>query len=209
MRSMFVPAALAAVLLGCTPGQTERRAGGAGDGSPETGMSGDGAGGFSTQDTASSGTPTGEGVAGVSGILSRLELANTAEIQISRLGMTRARSPAVKKVAQQLVEEHTKNRKELESLAERKGVDLIPRAGADTRRDTSGAAALQGLEGAAFDSAFVQAQIQAHEANLDAIRNQMLPSAEDADVRQYLEKTQAAMEKHLANLRQVENQLTS
>lgn len=208
MRFMTIPAIALAVLMACTPGQTERRQGGEGDGSAETGMRGDGAGGLSSQDTASSGTPTGTGEASLSGIFSRLELANTAEIQIGELGTKQAQSPAVKKIAQQLVTEHTKNRAELEAMAKQKGVELVPRAGGNTMRDTSGVLALKGLEGAAFDSAFVQAQIEAHQTNLDAIQNQMLPAArDDQQVAQYLQKTQAAMQKHLTTLQQIQRQL--
>ena len=208
MRLMFLPAVAAAVVIGCTPGETERRGGGTADGSAETGMTGDPAGGFSAQDTASTGTPTGTGEASLSGVLSRLEMANTAEIQISKLGASQARSPEVKKIAEQLVAEHTRNRSQLEALAERKNVDLLARAGGSTRQDTSGVLALRGLEGAAFDSAFVGAQIEAHRANLDAIANQMLPATrEDAEVTAYLQKTQAAMQKHLANLQQIQRQL--
>lgn len=209
MRSTMIPAVAAAVLMACTPGETERRGGAEGTGSPETGMAGDPAGGLSSQDTATSGTPTGDTPGGLSGIFSRLEMANTAEIQTSEIGATRAQSPAVKKIARQLVTEHTKNRSELEALAKEKGVDVLSPAGGNTARDTAGALALESLEGAAFDSAFVQAQIKAHQANIEAIQSQMLPAAQDADVRQFLEKTQAAMQKHLSSLQQAQGQLRS
>lgn len=209
MRGFIVPAAVAALLLGCTPGQTERRNGGEGDGSAETGMTGDPAGGLSTQDTASSGTAMGDSAAGLNGVLSQLEAANTAEIQLSELGVKQAESPAVKDLSQRLVTEHTSNRKQLEALARQKGVDIIGRAGGSTARDTSGVLALEGMTGTAFDSAFVAAQIEAHQTNLQSIADQMLPAVQDPEVRQYLQKTQAAMEKHLASLQQLRGQLRS
>ena len=199
MRCSVVSAVAAALVMACTPAQTERR--GAQDAGAETGMN--------AADTASSGTPTGETAPSLSGLLSRLELANTAEIETGRLATTQARSPAVKQIARQLVTEHTKNRSELETLAKQKGVEVLDPAGGSTTRDTSGVLVLKGLKGAAFDSAFVVSQIETHEANLDAIRNQLLPSAQDQEVRRYLEKTQAAMQKHLESLQQVQGQLTS
>lgn len=186
-----------ALLLAC--GQSDREpAPDAGAASRETGM---------TPDTASTGTPTGEGEASLGGILSRLELANTAEIQTSELAARQAHSPAVKKMASTLLSHHQQNRKELEALAKQKGVDLVPASGGSTLRDTSGVLALKSLEGIAFDTAFVAGQIEAHRANLDAIQNQLLPAAQDADVRQFLQKTQAAMEKHLAGLQDIQGQL--
>ena len=199
MRWSVVSAVAAALVMACTPAQTERR--GARDAGAETAMN--------AADTASSGTPTGETAPSLSGLLSRLELANTAEIETGRLATTQARSPAVKQIARQLVTEHTKNRSELETLAQQKGVEILDPAGGSTTRDTSGVLALKGLKGAAFDSAFVVSQIETHQANLDAIRNQLLPSAQDQEVRRYLEKTQAAMQKHLESLQQVQGQLTS
>lgn len=201
MRRRTLPALAAAAVMACTPGQTERR----GD-AAETGMADTGAATTMTTgaDTATTGTPAGENPAGLEGIFSRLELANTAEIETSRLAATRASSAEVKQIAQKLVTEHTRNRTELEALARKKGITPLDRAGGSTARDTSGVLALEGLAGAAFDSAFVAAQIEVHQANLHAIRNQLLPSAQDADVRQYLEKTQTAMQGHLADLEQMQ-----
>ena len=191
-----------ALLLACGGGErdTTPDGGTAGGAGGETGMATGG-------DTASSGTPTGAGEASLSGILSRLELANSAEIQTSGLAAKQARSPAVKKIANLLLTHHQQNRTELEALAKQKGVDLVPARGGNTSRDTAGVLALRSLQGADFDTAFVAGQIEAHRTNLDAIQNQMLPAAQDAEVRQYLQKTQTAMEKHLANLQEIQGQL--
>lgn len=193
-----------ALLLGCGGGERDTTPGGGTAG--ETGMTADTTVTGAAGDTASSGTPTGERDASLGGILSRLEIANTAEIRLSEVGTAQAQSPAVKEIANTLLTQHRKNRTELEALAEKQGVDLVAAAGG-TVRDTSGELALRSLEGAAFDSAFVAGQIEAHRTNVNAIRNQMLPAAEDADVRQYLQKTLAAMEKHLADLQEIQGQL--
>ena len=199
MRSHVTTIMGLTLLLACGGGDREPSpAAGAGTGG-ETGMA--------AGDTASSGTPTGEGEASLGGILSRLELANTAEIQTSELAVKQAQSPAVKKMAETLRTHHRQNRSQLEELARQKGVELVPAEGGSTTRDTAGVLALRSLEGVAFDTAFVNAQIEGHRTNIDAIRSQMLPAADDADVRQYLEKTLAAMEKHLAGLQEIQGQL--
>jgi putative membrane protein len=203
MRWSIVLPAVAVVLSACSPGQTDRRQGAADAGSSSDTIT------TGSVDTASSGTPTGEGTASASGILSRLEEANSAEIESSRLAARQGQTPAVRKIAQQLVLQHDRNRKELEALAQRKQIDLVGRAGGTTVRDTSGVLALKGLSGARFDSAFVAAQIQAHRTNIEAIQGQMLPAASDPDIRQYLEKTRAEMEKHLADLEAAQAKLPS
>ena len=197
MRMLVVPALVAAGLMACTPGETERRHGDA----DESAMV--------SKDTASTGTPVGTGAAGLNGVFSRLELANTAEIETSRLVAEKSRSAEVKQLARRIQNDHTANRKELEALAKRKGVDPLPPSGGSTARDTSGVLALKGLEGAALDSAYVGAQIEAHQANIDAIRNQLLPSTDDAEVRRFLEKTVASMEDHLTNLEKVRGPSTT
>jgi putative membrane protein len=197
MRVMMLPALVAAGLMACTPGETERRSGDP----DESGMA--------ARETASTGTPTGTNAPGLSGVFSRLELANTAEIETSRLVAEKARSAEVKQLARRILDHHVKNRSELEALAKKKNVDVLPPAGGTTARDTSGVLALRGLEGAALDSAYVESQIEAHRANIDAIRNQMLPSTDDADVRQFLQKTVASMEEHLTGLEQAQGKAES
>lgn len=212
MRTMLIPAAAAAVLLACTPGQTERRSGGEGDGGAETGMSGgDGAGGFSVHDTASTGTPAGTGTPPrvPSGMLSQLHVVNRAEIGASRLAAERARSPDVKAMARTLAADHAKNQDRLEALAAEIQVDLVPAAGGAAVPEAADSATLSRLEGAEFDRQFLRQQIEAHRSNLDAIENQMLPAVQDEQVRRFLEETLAAMQGHLDSLEAIQGRVTS
>ena len=86
MRSHISTIMGVALLLGCGGGG-DRNAGGA---AGESGMTADSAASAAAGDTASTGTPAGEGAASLGGILSRLELANTAEIQTSQLAAKQA-----------------------------------------------------------------------------------------------------------------------
>jgi putative membrane protein len=204
MRSMMIPAVAAAVLMACTPGQDRSAGGGASADGPESGMAGD----TSVQDTASSGTPTGSTVpATPAGMFSRLELINTAEIQTAKLASRQAKAPEVKEIARTLVTHHTKNRRELEALAKQMNVSLLPPAGGNTVRDTAGVLALSGLEGPEFDRTFVQQQIEAHQSNISALEGQMIPSAQDEQTRQFLQKTLTAMRGHLASLQALQGRL--
>ena len=200
MRSSCAPLAGLALLLACTQGGRQDSAAGRGS---ETGMTTDTA---AVEDTAPSGTTSNEGKAILSGILSRLEVVNSAEIQLGELGAARAQSPDVRKIARQLVEDHMKNRAEVEALARRKGVAVLPPSAGNTAREIAGLKVLKGVQ---FDSAYVAGQVDAHRANIDAIRNQLLPAARDADVREFLQKTQATLEKHLASLQAIQDQLQS
>src|SRR5215203_526336 len=111
MRSLF-PAAALLILTFCSPAN-DRQSG------SETAS--DGAGGMSSHDTMpmaappadTSSNPTSTPAA----ILSQMNVANTTEIQLARMASKKASSPDVKRLAQKLMSDHTKNRQELMALA--------------------------------------------------------------------------------------------
>jgi len=181
-------------------------------------MANGGAGGMSSRDTAPSSTPA-PAVADTGGsteatppaILSQMNVANTMEIQLSRMASKQATNPAVKRVATLLVTDHSKNRQEVTALAKKLNVSLTPAAGGDISASDSAAmpAELQGKTGAEFDRAFVQHQIQLHQSNIQKIQNQMLPAVEEPQLKSYLQKTAKEMQGHLATLEKTEQQISS
>lgn len=197
MRSSLLPAVALAALIGCSPGPNDRAAaeGGAGDTLGST-----------MGDTASATSPTGsDAPVTPAGTLSQLSTVNAAEIAMSRPAAKKARSPAVKRIANQLVKEHAQNQKELEALARQVDVNLTPPAGGSP----PDSAEMASLTGAEFDRAFVGKQIEAHQANINSVQNQFLPAAQNAQVRTYLQKTLTSLESHLASLEKVQQQLGS
>jgi putative membrane protein len=181
-------------------------------------MASDGSGGMSSRDTALSSAPApGSADTGAStgatpaAILSQMNVANTMEIQLSRMASKQATSPAVKRIATQLVTDHSKNRQEVTALAKKLNVTLTPAAGGNVSAGDSAAmpAELQGVSGAEFDRAFVQHQIQLHQNNIQKIQSQTLPAVQEPQVKAYLQKTLKEMQGHLATLEKTEQQLSS
>ena len=209
MRFALLPAAALALLTFCSPGN---------DRQSDTGLANEGSGGMSSRDTAPSSAPapagTGTGAsteATPAAILSQMNVGNTMEIQLSRMGAKQATSPAVKRIATQLVTDHSKNRQEVTTLAKKLNVSLTPAAGGSVSASDSAAmpAELQGASGAEFDRAFVQHQIQLHQNHIQKIQSQTLPAVQEPQVRAYLQKTLKAMQGHLATLEKTEQQLSS
>ena len=209
MRSALLPAAALALLTFCSPGN---------DRQSDTGMANDAAGGMSSRDTAPSSAPAPAGgdtgastEATPAAILSQMNVANTMEIQLSRMAPKKATAPAVKRIATQLVTDHSKNQQEVIALAKKLNVSLTPATGGNVSASDSAAmpADLQGKSGAEYDRAFVQLQIQAHQNNIQKIQSQLLPAAQEPQLKAYLQKTLKAMQGHLATLEQTEQQLTS
>jgi putative membrane protein len=215
MRPVLFPAAALALLTFCTPGNNRQ--------SGETGMAG-GAGGQSSSDTMASSSSANSSSAAAdtatnnaaspttpAAILSQLSMANTMEIQLTKMAQRKASSPKVKQVAAKLLADHSKNEAQLKTLAKQLNVTLTPSAGGNPNEADSAAmpSELQGKSGAQFDQAFVQHEIDDHQSNIEKIQTQMLPSAQNAQVKSYLQKTVTAMQGHLASLQQAQKQLSS
>jgi putative membrane protein len=67
---------------------------------------------------------------------------------------------------------------------------------------------LQGLSGAALDSAYVQAMVQSHQTTLNTIDTQLLPAAQNPQLRTALEqKVRPAVAMHLEQAQQIQNSL--
>ena len=88
MRFVLLPAAALALLTFCNPGNNRQS---------DTGMANDGSGGMSSRDTAPSSAPAPAGAdtaasteATPAAILSQMNVANTMEIQLSRLASKQA-----------------------------------------------------------------------------------------------------------------------
>ena len=206
MQIQLSTAALLLFLIACTSENTRR--------SGDTGMAEGAPGGISTHDTmpsamADTGAVSGNAEATAAGVLSQMNVANTTEIQLSTLATKKASSPQVKQVARKLVTDHTKNREEVRALAQKVNVSLTPaRGGSITSADSVALPQdLQTLSGSAFDKAWLQYQINAHNTNIQRIQNQTLPSVQEPEIKAYLQKTLTAMQGHLASLEQVEQQL--
>jgi putative membrane protein len=191
MRSLLIPAAALVLLTFCSPDRDRQNR--------ETGMGG------ATDST----TPPGETTPAPAAILSQLNVANTKEIQLAGLAAKKATSPQVKQVAQKLATDHTKNRAQLRALAQKLNLNLTSAQGANVAAADSVALPpdLQGKSGAEFDKAFVQHEIEDHQANIDKIRGQMIPGAQNEEVKAYLQKTVTDMEGHLAVLKRVQQQI--
>jgi putative membrane protein len=207
MRWMLLPATALVVLAGCSPRTDRTETAGApgetGMASTDTSMTGAGSTGSATG-SAGATIPT----ADVSGVLTQLAAANKAEIQQAQAAAKKASATTVKQFANQLVKDHKANSEKLQQVAKQAGVSLADAgAQASTESQSATMGELQGKSGEEFDRAFIAAQIEAHQRNIDKIRNQLLPSTDQPAVRDYLQQTASAMEGHLASAKQLQQDL--
>jgi putative membrane protein len=120
-----------------------------------------------SRDTVSSGTralqPAAAGRA-----LGAMEAADQLEIRTAQLALQRARSAAVRHLAETLLQDHRAHLQQVEQLATEPGLSATPPT------DTAAQAAavrtqLERASGQDFDLAFVQLQIDAHRRNIAAL----------------------------------------
>jgi putative membrane protein len=86
---------------------------------------------------------------------------NTFEIVSSRLALERSKDPVVRRIAEHLIRDHTAAQAQLATVAGQVGIQVPPPSlNAEQRAVVD---RLKGLWGKAFDEAYLQAQVTAHQ----------------------------------------------
>ena len=116
-----------------------------------------------------------------------------AEIEIAKLALHKASSQQVKGFAQTMVDDHGKEKGQLEKIASSKHVD-IPKALSAKSQATK--ERLAKFSGGQFDNAYMAEMLKDHKEDLAAFR-QALDSAQDTDIREFADKSLPTLESHL------------
>src|SRR5688572_20135843 len=124
----------------------------------------------------------------------KASLSNITEIDFGSMAATNASSEIVMSFGEHMVAEHTTAQEELESLGEKfEDVDWPSELDPQHQQLKE---QLMGLSGFAFDSAYMTSQVMDHEATLTLFDN-ALDSAENEEVRAYINKYRPHIEEHL------------
>lgn len=141
-----------------------------------------------------------------------LAASDTAEIAPSELAEGSAQDPQVTQFAAMMVRDHGMLSDSLRALTQANGITPAPNTISEQLRTQTRATvqALQGQSGAAFDSAYMAAMVQSHEAALNTIDGQLLPAAQNAQLRTALEqKVRPAVAAHLEQAQQIQSTLNT
>ena len=115
-----------------------------------------------------------------------------AEVVLANLGIKKADSDEVRKLAQLLEKDHSANNLELTSLAASKGVVVATVLDAEHRQLHD---RLEKLDGAAFDRAYATAMVDGHKKMIALFEQASV--SRDAQVKAFAEKTLPALRGHL------------
>ncbi|MBD2777818.1 DUF4142 domain-containing protein [Iningainema tapete] len=131
--------------------------------------------------------------------ITRAAQSDNFEIQTSQQALKRAQDPKVKAFAQQMIKEHTTSSKQLAPIAKKRGVTLPKDVGAENQALLTQLSSLKGKE---FDSAYMQAQVQAH-TNTLALYQDYIQQGQNAELKAFAKKIAPVVQKHLKEAQQM------
>lgn len=188
-------AALLALAPSCKKKSAEPTAGSAGSAIAETGSAMTGSAGSATAPTPPP-APTGPTDPQIAAIV---VAANQVDIDAGNLAIKKTKNPEVKKFAELMVTDHTAVNKGAVELVTKLKVTpeetdaskALVSGGADNR------AKLEKLDGAAFDKAYVDNEVAYHKAVIEVLTTQLIPSAQNAELKSTLVGVKPAFDAHL------------
>ena len=144
-------------------------------------------------------------------IASIVVTANQVDIDAGNFAKTHAKDPQAKQFAQQMVTDHTGVNKQAVALATK--LKVTPEDNPTSQSLKSGGEAnvskLKTLKGADFDKAYIDHEVEYHQAVLDAVDKTLIPGAKNAELKDLLVKTRPAFVAHLEHAKHVQAELSS
>jgi putative membrane protein len=135
--------------------------------------------------------------------------ANSVDIDAGELAKTRAHDQKVKDFAQRMVTDHSGVNKQASALAQK--LKLTPEDSDASKSLKEGGAAnigkLKGMQGAAFDKAYIDHEVAYHQAVLDSIDKTLIPDAKNAEMKDLIVKVRPAIAAHLQHAQQIQSSL--
>lgn len=116
-----------------------------------------------------------------------------AEVEISKLALERATTPAVKEFAQTMVTEHGKANDELKNLASQKNISLPATLSDKNQKKLND---LREKSGKDFEDAYTECMVKDHKEAVDKFKKQA-EKGEDADIKSWAAGKVATLEHHL------------
>jgi putative membrane protein len=141
-------------------------------------------------------------------IVAIFDAASTYDIETGSLAVTKARSKAVREFAQMLVRDHPNVRQQGRDLA--KSLNVTPTPPADfalAKAHVAAMPSLRALNGQAFDRAFLQHEVDFHNAVIDAVTSTLLPAIQNAQVKDLVTKVAPAFVAHRDRAQSLLNEL--
>jgi putative membrane protein len=131
--------------------------------------------------------------------------ANAIDIDAAKFAQTRVHHADVRQFTATMIADHSAVNAKAGALAARLGVTPADNAVSRSLQDGAATAhhALESLRGDAFDRAYMDREIAYHQAVLDALDSLLIPTTENADLKQLLVDVRPAIAAHLAHAKEI------
>lgn len=135
--------------------------------------------------------------------------ANSGDSAAGALAMAKSTNPKIKDFGQRMVTDHGAVNKQAVALAQKLGVtpESSPTSDALAKDGEQNLQKLQGLSGSAFDKAYIDHEVALHQQVLDALSSTLIPSAQNPELKELLQKGQPIFQGHLDMAKQVQSSL--
>jgi putative membrane protein len=133
--------------------------------------------------------------------------ANSVDIDAGKVAKSKSKDAEVKKFAEQMITDHTAVNKSAVDLVTK--LKVTPEESDTSKSLKKGGEEnlkkLAGLKGKEFDKAYVDNEVNYHQAVLDAIDKTLIPSAQNAELKDLLTKTRPAIAAHLDHAKHLQS----
>jgi putative membrane protein len=135
--------------------------------------------------------------------------ANQVDIDAGKLAEGKAKSKDVRAFGKEMVTDHTGVNKAATKLVKKLKVKPEGNATADglKKGGDENMANLRKLKGTAFDKAYVDHEVDYHQAVIDAMDKTLIPSAQNAELKALLVKVRPAFVAHLEHAKHLQAEL--
>lgn len=127
------------------------------------------------------------------------EGANGAEIEQAKLARSKSKNQKVLQFASMMITHHQEAQKKQAKL--KLSTAESPLSAQLTEDANRTLTSLKEKSGGEFDRAYMNAQVDEHQALLDALNSRLLPSVANAELKAYLEEVKTRVEQHLTAAR--------
>lgn len=130
-------------------------------------------------------------------IVAIFDAANTADIETGELAVKKGSTKQIRDFGAMLARDHKMVRQQGRDLARKLGVTPTPPKDDDSAKAHAAVMKkLRGLNGAAFDKAFLESEVAYHDAVIQAVQKTLLPAIQNAEVKDLVVKVAPAFVAH-------------
>jgi putative membrane protein len=126
-----------------------------------------------------------------------------AEVQGGQLALKNAQSDQVKQFAQKMIDDHTKANDDLKQVAEKNNLTLPTEP---TAKDQAEMKKLEGLQGAAFDKAYMAHMVKDHTKDSKEFHKEA-DTGKNQDLKDFAQKYASVIDQHLQLAKDVNSQV--